>query len=221
MKHIESLLIAVATAASAALIAFATGPATSTAADYVVTPAAASTAQLPSGGNLVLQDTTAAHGTTMTCAGVAARSIPTAGAHPFLPAPTAGTTTHPTDVAATVTPTARSRSNCTSRFGPMQLSPSGTWSLWLDSTSATGGHGYLGGIRAHVSAGSGTCSFDVSGYLAGTYRNATGQLTTDPRVSGLQLSKVTGAGCTPLSLANGHLATLTGSIQLSPSATIS
>ena len=69
-------------------------------------------------------------------------------------------------------------------------------------------------MTAHVA---GSCSFDVTGTVAGTYTNGTssGKLTLPGTTSGLTISNVSGSSCSLVAIANGHLASFKATYSVS------
>lgn len=222
--------LAVVAASSAAVVATVV-PAH--AASYNITTGGATTgttavsAVTPTGATMTFEDTYLGpygtsgnpkmYGCTFSASGTANN-----GAHTT----TTGTTV--TDAAGQVTPTSTSLSNCqNSLVGPVQVVPAtgSVWKLGMKSTTATGGRGILSGVDVTLkgSVGSSFCHATAKGYLEGTYANATGELTLDPAVEGLEITAISQSGglCDTIGIFVGDPATGAGTVKLAPAPQVS
>ena len=214
--------VIVAAAAAGFCIAAAAGSASALPADYTVSPAGTTAITASSGTNtLVFQDATPGHtNAKLTCAPVGTTAAfngsgsAIGGGHSYFTAP-------PSDPAATLaTATLGSTAApCKNALvGNVTVTLSGfPWSLGCTLKTASGCNGFLFGVTAHLAATG--CSLDASGRINGAYNNTgsfVGNIT-----SGLTVGGVTGALCSAIPVANGDVAYLSGTINISPAMTIS
>ncbi|MBU2694862.1 hypothetical protein [Pimelobacter sp. 30-1] len=220
--------LTVVAAGAAAVLALSVGPA-SAASDYDINaPATGTTAVTATGSGLILEDTylgpfgTSGNTRIIGCA-LSASGAADNGGHAF----TAGTVV--TDAAVKLDPTSASFTGCDqpSLFGPVSLTPApgSSWRLGLRAKTATGGAAVLSGLalRLRGTAGSAYCQADLSGYLQGTYDDASGTFTIDQTVAGLTFDTVTetGALCNTIGIVEGDPGAFSGTIDLTPAPDVS
>ena len=107
---------------------------------------------------------------------------------------------------------------CTGPFG-LTLTHTGVGSWNLDATGDTVGGVTpvsISGVNLHVSDPGGSCDFDYTGSVNGTYTNgpSNGTLTLPGTSSGLTIKNVSGSLCAFAGISNGHSASFKATYQV-------
>ena len=104
---------------------------------------------------------------------------------------------------------------CTGPFGlTLTFTGSGTWGLNATGDTVGGVTPVrISGVNVHVA---GSCNYDYTGSIDGTYTNgpSNGTLILPGTSSGLTISNVSGSSCSFINIANGHAASYKATYQV-------